>query len=533
MAAFLGLVPTEFAQKYSPRHRKFSVLLKRKDLPTTEQRKNAGDERILLNVGGTKFEVWRATLEEYPETLLGSDGKERYFNPSTGEYYFDRDPMIFRTILNFYLTSTLHFPHSENVHFGTYEDELSFFQIDPDIYLGGCCFENYMDRKSSWDDMNKSGKDIDLEPRSLREKLWIVVENPKANSAGQVFFYVTGFFIAMSVAATVIETISCRGPSPDDPVPTVRFRNCKHIFFAIESACVALFTCEYLMRLYAAPVRLQYVLSFMSVVDLISIFPFYLGLCVPEDSAFQGAFDTLRVFRVFRVFKLCRSSPGMRILGTTLKKCAANLSSLCFALSMLGLVFTTMVFYMEKGKNESLTSIPAGFWFTIVTMTTVGYGDIVPSAFISRCLTGVWSISSVVILALPLTILVDTFQTIRESYQAKEKISQRTKPEGKEVEDGGNANHKHSASEPDFVAMPPESGEVLEMTVLAQPAAAPEQEAEKTAAGPATQQEPAAAAKKKCVTFSNGLTAYLSSEGNIPFIDATEEDIAQHYKAAH
>eukprot|EP00058_Branchiostoma_floridae_P016943 XP_002602431.1 hypothetical protein BRAFLDRAFT_117023 [Branchiostoma floridae] len=528
MAAFLGLVPTEFAQKYSPRHRKFSVLLKRKDLPTTEQRKNAGDERILLNVGGTKFEVWRATLEEYPETLLGSDGKERYFNATTGQYCFDRDPMIFRTILNFYLTSTLHFPHSENVHFGTYEDELSFFQIDPDIYLGGCCFENYMDRKSSWDDMNKTGKDTDHEPRSLREKLWIVVENPKANSAGQVFFYVTGFFIAMSVAATVIETISCRGPTPSDPVPTVRFRNCKHIFFAIESACVALFTCEYLMRLYAAPVRLQYVLSFMSVVDLISIFPFYLGLCVPEDSAFQGAFDTLRVFRVFRVFKLCRSSPGMRILGTTLKKCAANLSSLCFALSMLGLVFTTMVFYMEKGRNESLTSIPAGFWFTIVTMTTVGYGDIVPSAFVSRCLTGVWSISSVVILALPLTILVDTFQTIRESYAAKEKIALRTKPDGR-GEDEKKPNHKQSTSDSDFVALPPEGlgEEVLEMTVLAQRVSV---EAEGNSTTPAAQQEPTVA-KKKCVTFSNGLTAYLSSEGNIPFID--EEDIAQHYKVTH
>lgn len=87
----------------------------------------------------------------------------------------------------------------------------------------------------------------------------------------------------------------------------------------------------------------------------------------------KGAFVTLRVFRVFRIFKFSRHSQGLRILGYTLKSCASELGFLVFSLAMAIIIFATVMFYAEKNVDgTNFTSIPAAFWYTIVTMTTLG-----------------------------------------------------------------------------------------------------------------------------------------------------------------
>uniref|UniRef100_A0A8D0FGC9 Potassium channel tetramerisation-type BTB domain-containing protein n=1 Tax=Strix occidentalis caurina TaxID=311401 RepID=A0A8D0FGC9_STROC len=80
-------------------------------LAPTEKNKRQ-DELIILNVSGRRFQTWRTTLERYPDTLLGSTEKEFFFNEDTKEYFFDRDPEVFRCILNFYRTGT--YTHSTN-----------------------------------------------------------------------------------------------------------------------------------------------------------------------------------------------------------------------------------------------------------------------------------------------------------------------------------------------------------------------------------------------------------------------------------
>ncbi|XP_019628463.1 PREDICTED: potassium voltage-gated channel protein Shal-like [Branchiostoma belcheri] len=405
----------------SPAHHRGSVS-KQSAVVRPVDRRKSGDTLIFLNIGGCKYEVWQSTLDQYPDTVLGSKLRDRFYDEKKNEFFFDRDPGLFRYILNFYLTGTLHAPVVEDT--SAFDDEIGYFQINPDFYMGLCCYEGYLDRKgfdiktgrvrNSFDEEEKTPEKKG--PLTIRENLWETVENPQSSTQAKIFFYVTGFFIALSVGATIIETVFCQetvNPTFEDEL---RLARCKVIFTCIETACVVVFTCEYCVRLYASPERLKYAKSFMSVVDVISIFPFYAGLCLPESNQLQGVFDTTRVFRVFRVFKLCRSSPGMILLGKTLKKCASDLSSLVMALSLLILVFTTMLYYMEKNYDGTLfTSIPAGFWFTIVTMTTVGYGDMYPSGFLGKLLTAVWAVSSVIVLALPLTILVDTFTNIRES----------------------------------------------------------------------------------------------------------------------
>ena len=98
---------------------------------------------------------------------------------------------------------------------------------------------------------------------------------------------------------------------------------------------------------------------------------------------FLGAFVTLRVFRVFRIFKFSRHSQGLRILGYTLKSCASELGFLVFSLAMAIIIFATVMFYAEKNENgTNFSSIPAAFWYTIVTMTTLGYNKILNFFFL-------------------------------------------------------------------------------------------------------------------------------------------------------
>uniref|UniRef100_A0A8C5TRZ8 BTB domain-containing protein n=1 Tax=Malurus cyaneus samueli TaxID=2593467 RepID=A0A8C5TRZ8_9PASS len=102
------------------------------------------DSLIVLNVSGIQFQTWLDTLERYPDTLLGSSERDFFYHPETQQYFFDRDPDIFRHILNFYRTGKLHYPRQECI--SAYDEELAFFGIIPEI-IGDCCYEEYKDRR--------------------------------------------------------------------------------------------------------------------------------------------------------------------------------------------------------------------------------------------------------------------------------------------------------------------------------------------------------------------------------------------------
>ncbi|XP_056138162.1 potassium voltage-gated channel subfamily D member 2-like [Lampris incognitus] len=343
-------------------------------IPPKEKRK-AKDGLIILNVSGTRFQTWRNTLERYPDTLLGSSERDFFFHEETHEYFFDRDPDIFRHILNFYRTGKLHYPRQECI--SAYDEELAFFGIIPEI-IGDCCYEEYKDRRrenaerlQDDDDMD-NGNDVTPVNLTVREFLWRAFENPHTSTLALVFYYVTGFFIAISVMANVVETVPC-GTLPNRSKEVSCGERYALAFFCLDTACVMIFTVEYLLRLIAAPSRYKFMKSVMSVIDVVAIMPYYIGLVMTDNDQVSGAFVTLRVFRVFRIFKFSRHSAGLRILGYTLKSCASELGFLLFSLTMAIIIFATVMFYAEKGSSASkFTSIPAAFWYTIVTMTTLG-----------------------------------------------------------------------------------------------------------------------------------------------------------------
>ena len=112
--------------------------------PEISEKQRAEDEKLIINISGRRFETWQNTLEKYPDTLLGSNERDFFFDEEIHEYFFDRDPDIFRHILNYYRTGKLHYPKHECLT--QYDEELAFFGIMPDV-IGDCCYEDYRDRK--------------------------------------------------------------------------------------------------------------------------------------------------------------------------------------------------------------------------------------------------------------------------------------------------------------------------------------------------------------------------------------------------
>ncbi|XP_041692755.1 potassium voltage-gated channel subfamily D member 2-like isoform X2 [Coregonus clupeaformis] len=392
-------------------------------IPPREKKKSQDQGLIILNVSGQKFQTWSNTLERYPDTLLGSTEKDFFFHEETKEYFFDRDPDIFRHILNFYRTGKLHYPRQECI--AAYDEELSFFGIIPEI-IGDCCYEEYKDRRREnqerlQDDEDDEKEDIAPLNMTFREYMWRAFENPHTSTTALVLYYVTGFFIAISVMANVVETVPC-GTLPNRAKEISCGDRYAVAFFCLDTACVMIFTIEYLLRLIAAPSRYNFMKSVMSIIDVVAIMPYYIGLVMTDNDQVSGAFVTLRVFRVFRIFKFSRHSAGLRILGYTLKSCASELGFLLFSLTMAIIIFATVMFYAEKGSaSTKFTSIPAAFWYTIVTMTTLGYGDMVPKTIVGKVFGSICSLSGVLVIALPVPVIVSNFSRIYHQSQRAEK----------------------------------------------------------------------------------------------------------------
>lgn len=330
-------------------------------------RKQMKDKRIVLNVSGRKFETWDYTLKKYPTTLLGNSDRESFYDSEKNEYFFERDPIFFRHILNYYRHGRLHFSVEECGEF--YEDELEFFRIPTDA-MGLCCLEEYHDSNTAATRETPSvGETSPCEcvpqRKTFRQRLWVLFDNPHSSTTAKVVYYIIGIAIILSIITTITETIPCGDKTCGEEH--------KQPFQYLDGTCVVILTLEYLIRLFAAPHRCKFMKEFQSIVDLAAVIPFYLDIGLKSAGDFD-ALTILRVFRVFRVFKMSRHSTRLQALGSSIKNSSSELGFILFSFGLGVIIFATAVYYAEKGvKGTTFKSIPDSMWYAIVTMTTTGY----------------------------------------------------------------------------------------------------------------------------------------------------------------
>lgn len=183
-----------------------------------------------------------------------------------------------------------------------------------------------------------------------------------------------------------------------DSIPSLH-SSYKHQFFVIEWVFTLLFTAEYLTRLYCSPSAWRYARSFYGIVDLLSILPSYLAFFIPEAQFFL-IIRLLRVLRVFRVFKLIRYTGEANMLMRSLWQARRKIQVFLFTVMIFTTLFGTIVYVIE-GPDNGFSSIPKSIYWAIVTITTVGYGDLVPQTPFGQAIAALTMIMGYSIIAVP------------------------------------------------------------------------------------------------------------------------------------
>jgi voltage-gated potassium channel len=205
--------------------------------------------------------------------------------------------------------------------------------------------------------------------------------------AGRLFDVALLVAILVSVAVVVADSV--------EPVAKAHGR----LLDVLEWAITLLFTVEYALRLACVRRPLRYATSFWGIVDLLAVLPSYLALFVPNAELLLDV-RVLRLLRVLRVFKLGAYFGEYRTLGLAL---AASRRKILIFLSIVLMIVLLMgtLMYVVEGPEHGYTSIPAGVYWAIVTMTTVGYGDITPHTAAGRVIASVMMLVGWGILAVP------------------------------------------------------------------------------------------------------------------------------------
>lgn len=163
------------------------------------------------------------------------------------------------------------------------------------------------------------------------------------------------------------------------------------------------FTIEYFLRLLISPKPVVYAKSFYGVIDLLSIIPTYLALFVTGGHAFM-VLRSLRLLRMFRIFKLSRYVHGASVISKALKSSLPKISVFLFGVVMIVIIVGSFMYIIE-GEENGFTSIPRSIYWAIVTLTTVGYGDISPQTDFGQFISSLVMIIGYSIIAVPTGII--------------------------------------------------------------------------------------------------------------------------------
>ena len=336
------------------------------------------DKLVTLNVSGRRFQIRDYFLSVYPTTLLGGKGRSLFYDKIRNEFFFDRDPDCFRYIWNFYHSGQLHCPREECVQ--SFLDEVAFFGLDITMLCNCCWHETFepayekltkrREEKEAAEKEAAKAMHILAPDATLREKVWLTMQEPSYSFNAKMFFLISVFVIAVSVVANTTETIACEGSL------TICQEENEKTYFYLDTVCVAFFTFEYVVRLIVCPNRLKFIINYMSIVDVLAILPYYIDLLLEcfsvGTSLGMDALVVLRVLRILRVFKLLRHSKRLKKLTQSVKDSATELGLIIFVYLVMVVLFSSIIYFAELSEDTQFSSIPEAMWYAVITSTTAG-----------------------------------------------------------------------------------------------------------------------------------------------------------------
>ncbi|OEK09390.1 potassium channel protein [Flavivirga aquatica] len=261
----------------------------------------------------------------------------------------------------------------------------------------------------------------------LKKKIFLLIDEERGNKKGDHF---VEYFICILILLNVITIF----------LESYRSINEQYglLFYGIELVSIIVFSIEYIIRVWVADLqyptlspiraRLKYIFSFLGLVDLLSILPFYLPYLMKID---LRVVRVLRLLRLLRLLKLNRHSKSLRLIGTVLKNTKNDILVTVFMVFILLVLASTLMYNIEnEAQPEAFNNIGQALWWAVATLTTVGYGDIYPITGFGKFLSGIIALLGIGIVALPTGIISSAY--IEEVQKGK--VSKECPHCGKSVE---------------------------------------------------------------------------------------------------
>jgi len=225
-----------------------------------------------------------------------------------------------------------------------------------------------------------------LRSMGWRERLYVIIFFTNT-TAGKRFDTVLLGVIMASLIVVMLDSVASYHERYGD------------LFMALEWLFTAVFAVEYLLRIYCHPEPRKYVFSFYGAIDLVSVLPAFIALVIPS-SQYLIVVRAIRMLRVFRVLALTRYLSQANFLLVALRGSRQKIVVFLLSVITMALLFGTLM-YVVEGPEHGFTSIPVSIYWAVVTITTVGFGDIVPQTGLGKAIAGLAMITGYSIIAVP------------------------------------------------------------------------------------------------------------------------------------
>ncbi len=244
--------------------------------------------------------------------------------------------------------------------------------------------------------------------KSVKKTIFKIIEPSKDNDkVSHIFDIVIISLIVINLITVIADTFA---------LPPYAKKISKYI----EIISIAVFTVEYILRLWTsdllrpnlnpAKARLKYFFSFMAIIDLLAIIPFYLPMFISID---LRVLRSLRIIRLFRIFKINRYTKALNTIGTVLKNKSSQLISSMFVVFLLILIASVIMYNVEnKAQPDQFNNVFQAMWWAVATLTTVGYGDIYPVTVLGKILSAIIAVLGIGMVAVPSGIISAGFSEV-------------------------------------------------------------------------------------------------------------------------
>lgn len=239
--------------------------------------------------------------------------------------------------------------------------------------------------------------------KMIKKKIYETLEptGGKRTRIGRFFDIFILFLIFLNILAVVLSTIQSLS------------KQFHSYFFYFEFFSVIVFTIEYILRIWSCNVdkkyqhpfagRVKFAFRPIVLIDLLAILPFYLPMIIPLDLRFIRA---IRLLRLFRIFKIGRYSKSLNVLKDVIRNKKEELVLIIFVVLIMLVIFSSLMYFVERDvQPEAFASIPHAMWWAIITLTTVGYGDVYPITVLGKILGAMIAFLGIGMFALPAGIL--------------------------------------------------------------------------------------------------------------------------------